>query len=89
MICSPSLIGTAVSVKPNGQVTVCGSNPSVVDHVLMRSQTNRQCGWTFSKQRAERVFVFFAVMRQLPKFQRPDRESQPGRFAKNALVIPK
>src|SRR4029077_19711734 len=56
---------------------------------LMRPQTNRECGWIFSQQRAERVFVLLAVMRQLPKFQRPDRQSEAGRLAKHLLVIAK
>lgn len=33
--------------------------------------------------------MFFAVVRELPKFQRPNRQSQAGRLAKHLLVIAK
>ena len=36
MILAPSFTGIAVSVNPNGQVTVCGIKSRVVDNVLMR-----------------------------------------------------
>ena len=62
---------------------------SMLDHVLMRPQTDRECGWVFSKQRAERVLVFLAAMRQLPKLHWSDRQSQASCLAENLLVVPK
>ena len=86
---SPSFTGTAVSVKPNGQVTVCGMQSGVIDHILVRLQTNAESGGVFGEESAEWIFVFFAVMRELPKFQRPKHQRQASRFSENTFVIPK
>lgn len=61
----------------------------MIDHLLVRPQAHCQRSRPFSKQRAKWVFVFFAAMRELPKFQRLDRQSQSRRFAEDLLVIPK
>ena len=61
----------------------------MIDHFLMRPQTNRERGWIFSKQRAERIFMFFSVVRELPKFQRPNRQSEASSLAKHLLVTAK
>jgi hypothetical protein len=46
----------------------------VVDHVLMCFQTNGQRRGPFGQQRAERIFVFLSMMRDLPKFHGTKRQ---------------
>jgi hypothetical protein len=36
------------------------------NHLVMRFQANRQRGGLFREQRTEWIFLFFAVMSQLP-----------------------
>ena len=62
---------------------------SVVDNVLMRLQTNRQCGWALGKHSAEPILVLLAVMLQLPIVHWPKRQRQPRRLAEDLLVSAK
>ena len=68
---------------------MCGSYSGVIDHVLVRLQTNAESGGVFGEESAEWILVFFAVMRELPKFQRPEHQRQASRFSENTFVIPK
>ena len=61
----------------------------MIDHILVRLQTIAERGGVFGEQSAEWIFVFFAVMRELPEFQRPKRQRQARRFRENTFVIPK
>jgi hypothetical protein len=61
----PSFTGTAVSVNPNGHVTVV-SHASMLNHLLMCFQANAQRSGMFREQSTKRVFVFLPVMSQLP-----------------------
>jgi hypothetical protein len=45
----------------------------MINHVLVRLETHAKSGWVFGETSAERVLVLFAVVRELPEFQRPQR----------------
>jgi len=55
----------------------------------MRLQANGQRRWSLREQSAKSIFVCFLVVLELPVFQRPQRERQPGRLAEHLLVITK
>ena len=59
------------------------------DHLFVRLQTDGQRLLSLREHRAERIFVFLPVMRELPILERPERKSETGRLAKDAFVTAK
>jgi hypothetical protein len=61
----------------------------MVNHVLVRLQTNSQRDRIFCQQGAERVLMFLSVVRELPEFQGAERQRQTSRSSKCGFVITK
>ena len=54
----------------------------------MRLKTNGQRFGVFGQPRAKGVFLFLAVMGQLPILQRTKRQGQSGGLGEDRLIIP-
>ena len=58
----------------------------VPDHLLVCLQANCDCRRSSRKKSAEPIFVRFAMMGELPVFQRTKRERQAGSVAKDLFI---
>ena len=85
--CSPKRTGTAVSTNPNWQVTVAGFKPGAFRKLLLHLQAGRARPALFRQHGAQGILVALAVVRQLPRFHRAQRDGQAGGFAERLLVI--
>ena len=45
--------------------------PRVVNHVVMCLQAHAEGSWVFCEQSTKWIFMFFAMMSELPELQRP------------------
>ena len=68
----------------------CARNiAGVRDDLSVGLQADGESGRLFREESAEAIFVSLLMMLELPVFERPQRERQPGRFRENILVITK
>ena len=79
--------GTAVSLKPTGQTTVSASPLPCWHKAFLRLQARGAGAAFLGEQRAKSVFIALAVVRQLPGFDRLQRDRQAGQIAERAFVV--
>ena len=79
--------GTALSLKPTGQVTVSGFAGGLLAQAFLHLQAGGAGAVFLGQERAKGVLIAFAVVGQLPGFDRLQGHRQAGQVAEGALVV--